>query len=163
MAVQDVYWSGHLETGRMTAMPSYREYCPIAVGAEFFGDRWTPLILRELILGSRRFNDIHRGLGRMSRTLLTQRLRELERRGIVERTVDDAGRTQPQGADVAVAAPVARKWRWKPALLILLAAEVAGLGVAATAASVSAPAQPTVEFLDALHGSICSAVKGSLS
>lgn len=77
----------------MTAMPSYREYCPIAVGAEFFGDRWTPLILRELILGSRRFNDIHRGLGRMSRTLLTQRLRELERRGIVERTVDDAGRT----------------------------------------------------------------------
>jgi DNA-binding HxlR family transcriptional regulator len=74
-------------------MPSYREYCPIAVGAEFFGDRWTPLILRELILGSRRFNDIHRGLGRMSRTLLSQRLRELERRGIVERQVDDAGRT----------------------------------------------------------------------
>lgn len=74
-------------------MPSYREYCPIAVGAEFFGDRWTPLILRELILGSRRFNDIHRGLGRMSRTLLIQRLRELERRGIVERTVDAAGRT----------------------------------------------------------------------
>jgi hypothetical protein len=63
----------------------------------------------------------------------------------------------------AAAAPVARKWRWKPALLLLLAAEVAGLGVAATAASVSAPAQPTVEFLDALHGSICSAVKGSLS
>jgi DNA-binding HxlR family transcriptional regulator len=74
-------------------MPSYHEYCPIAVGAEFFGDRWTPLILRELILGSRRFNDIHRGLGRMSRTLLSGRLRELERRGIVERTVDDAGRT----------------------------------------------------------------------
>ena len=74
-------------------MPSYREYCPIAVGAEFFGDRWTPLILRELILGSRRFNDIHRGLGRMSRTLLTQRLRALERRGIVERRADDAGRT----------------------------------------------------------------------
>jgi DNA-binding HxlR family transcriptional regulator len=74
-------------------MPSYREYCPIAVGAESFGDRWTPLILRELILGSQRFNDIHRGLGRMSRTLLIQRLRELERRGIVERTVDGAGRT----------------------------------------------------------------------
>jgi DNA-binding HxlR family transcriptional regulator len=74
-------------------MPSYREYCPIAVGAELFGDRWTPLILRELILGSRRFNDIHRGLGRMSRTLLIARLRELERRGIVERTVDAAGRT----------------------------------------------------------------------
>lgn len=77
----------------MAAMPSYREYCPIAVGAEFFGDRWTPLVLRELILGSRRFNDIHRVLGRMSRTLLIQRLRELERRGILERTVDETGRT----------------------------------------------------------------------
>lgn len=74
-------------------MPSYREYCPIAVGAEFFGDRWTPLILRELMIGCRRFNEIHRGLGRMSRTLLIQRLRELERRGIVERQVDAGGRT----------------------------------------------------------------------
>lgn len=74
-------------------MPTYREYCPIAVGAEFFGDRWTPLVLRELILGSRHFNEIHRGLGRMSRTLLIQRLRTLERRGIVERTVDATGRT----------------------------------------------------------------------
>ncbi len=74
-------------------MPSYREYCPIAVGAELFGDRWTPLILRELMIGSRHFNEIHRGLGRMSRTLLISRLRELERRGIVERTIDEAGRT----------------------------------------------------------------------
>jgi DNA-binding HxlR family transcriptional regulator len=74
-------------------VPSYHEYCPIAVGAELFGDRWTPLILRELILGCSRFNEIHRGLGKMSRTLLLGRLREMERRGIVERTVDDAGRT----------------------------------------------------------------------
>ncbi len=81
------------QLGQNVAMPSYHEYCPIAVGAEFFGDRWTPLILRELILGSGRFNEIHRGLGRMSRTLLIQRLRELERRGIVERTMDHAGRT----------------------------------------------------------------------
>ena len=97
----------------MQAMPSYREYCPIAVGAEFFGDRWTPLILRELILGCRRFNDIHRGLGRMSRTLLVQRLRELERRGIVERTVDVAGRTTeyrltPAGKELE---PVVWAWR----------------------------------------------------
>lgn len=74
-------------------MPRYREYCPIAVGAEFFGDRLTPRIRRELILGSRRFNDIHRGLGRMGRTLLIQRLRELERRRIVDRSMDQAGRT----------------------------------------------------------------------
>jgi DNA-binding HxlR family transcriptional regulator len=74
-------------------MPTYREYCPIAVGAELFGDRWTPLILRELMIGSRRFNEIHRGLGRMSRTLLVERLRELERRGIVDRAIDETGRT----------------------------------------------------------------------
>jgi DNA-binding HxlR family transcriptional regulator len=74
-------------------MPTYHEYCPIAVGAELLGDRWTPLILRELILGSRRFNDIHRGVARMSRTLLSNRLRELERRGIIERQVDNKGRS----------------------------------------------------------------------
>jgi DNA-binding HxlR family transcriptional regulator len=86
-----------LAAGRRTrhnaSVPSYHEYCPIAVGAEFFGDRWTPLVLRELLLGSTGFNEIHRGLGRMSRTLLLGRLRELERRGILERTVDEAGRT----------------------------------------------------------------------
>lgn len=74
------------------AMATYREYCPIAVGAEVLGDRWTPLVLRELILGSRGFNEIHRGVSRMSRSLLSQRLREFERRGIVERRVHPSGR-----------------------------------------------------------------------
>jgi DNA-binding HxlR family transcriptional regulator len=67
-------------------MKSYGEYCPIAMGAEVIGDRWTPLVLRELICGSERFSDIHRGVPRMSRTLLTQRLRQMERIGVVERT-----------------------------------------------------------------------------
>jgi DNA-binding HxlR family transcriptional regulator len=73
-------------------VPSYGEYCPIAAGAELFGDRWTPLVLRELILGCRGFNEIHRGLPRMSRSLLSQRLRELERRGIVSKTSNGPGR-----------------------------------------------------------------------
>ncbi|MFN0094783.1 MAG: winged helix-turn-helix transcriptional regulator [Dehalococcoidia bacterium] len=64
---------------------TFGDYCPIAVGAESFAERWTPLILRELFLGSRRFNEIHRGVAKMSRTLLSQRLRELERRSILER------------------------------------------------------------------------------
>ncbi|HKY14963.1 MAG TPA: helix-turn-helix domain-containing protein, partial [Microthrixaceae bacterium] len=72
-------------------MTSYNEYCPIAVGAELLGDRWTPLVLRELIIGSRRFNEIHRGVPRMNRTLLTQRLRSLERRGVIERVEIDGG------------------------------------------------------------------------
>ncbi|HEX2039274.1 MAG TPA: helix-turn-helix domain-containing protein [Acidimicrobiales bacterium] len=66
-------------------MKSYGEYCPIAMGAEAIGDRWTPLVLRELICGSQRFSDIHRGMPRMSRTLLAQRLKQLERLGLVER------------------------------------------------------------------------------
>lgn len=69
-------------------MKSYGEYCPIAMGAEVIGDRWTPLVLRELLCGSERFSDIHRGVPRMSRSLLAQRLRQLERREIVQRTLD---------------------------------------------------------------------------
>jgi DNA-binding HxlR family transcriptional regulator len=69
-------------------MPKFVDYCPIAVGVEVFGDRWTPLILRELIVGCRHFNEIHRGLPKMSRSLLSQRLRDLERRGIIQRQVE---------------------------------------------------------------------------
>lgn len=61
----------------------YGQFCPVAVACETFAERWTPLILRELVLGSRRFNEIHRGLPRMSRTLLAQRLRELAAASVV--------------------------------------------------------------------------------
>lgn len=60
-----------------------RDYCPIAAGVQVLGDRWTPLVIRELMVGSSGFNEIHRGLPRLSRSLLAQRLRELERRGLV--------------------------------------------------------------------------------
>jgi DNA-binding HxlR family transcriptional regulator len=60
-----------------------REYCPIAASVEILGDRWTPLIIREVMVGADGFNEIHRGVPRMSRTLLAQRLRELQRRGIM--------------------------------------------------------------------------------
>lgn len=65
-------------------MPDYGRFCPVALGSEVLADRWTPLILRELILGNTRFNDIARGLPGISRSLLVQRLRHLERRGAVE-------------------------------------------------------------------------------
>jgi DNA-binding HxlR family transcriptional regulator len=64
---------------------SHADYCPIAIGADVLGDRWTPLVIRELMLGAEGFNEIHRGVPRMSRTLLAQRLRTLERRGLVRR------------------------------------------------------------------------------
>lgn len=71
-------------------MPDYRRFCPIALATDVIADRWTPLILRELI-GSTRFNDIERGLPGISRSLLTQRLGHLERKGVVERWPSPAG------------------------------------------------------------------------
>lgn len=67
-------------------MAGYGQFCPIAQAAEVLTERWTPLVIRELALvGSRRFNDIQRGVPLMSSSLLTKRLRQLERAGIVER------------------------------------------------------------------------------
>jgi DNA-binding HxlR family transcriptional regulator len=67
-------------------MKGYGQFCPIAQAAEVLTERWTPLVIRELALtGSRRFNDIQRGVPLMSSSLLSKRLRELERAGIVER------------------------------------------------------------------------------
>jgi DNA-binding HxlR family transcriptional regulator len=65
------------------AMKGYGQFCPVAIASEIFAERWTPLILRELFAGARRFNDIRRGLPLISRTLLAQRLRALEEAGVV--------------------------------------------------------------------------------
>jgi DNA-binding HxlR family transcriptional regulator len=69
----------------MGAMPEYGRFCPVSLTTEVLADRWTPLIVRELVLGNTRFNDIARGLPGISRSLLVQRLRHLERRGVIER------------------------------------------------------------------------------
>lgn len=66
-------------------MMRYGQFCPIAKAAEIVAERWTPLVLHELLAGSTRFNDIRRGVPLMSQTLLSTRLKELERVGIVER------------------------------------------------------------------------------
>src|SRR6185436_652811 len=72
-------------------MIDYGQFCTVARGAEVLGELWTPLVVRELLCGSRRFNDIHRGVPRMSATLLAQRLRKLESLGVVERRRGTAG------------------------------------------------------------------------
>ncbi len=66
-------------------MPGYGQFCPIAQAAEVLTERWTPLVVRELLAGSRRFNEIQRGVPLMSSSLLSKRLRTLERVGVVER------------------------------------------------------------------------------
>jgi len=79
------------------------EYCPVTAGVEAVGDRWTLLILRELLLGSHRFNDIHRGLPGISRTLLSTRLRRMGAHALIERTVDADGRPVYQLTDAGTA------------------------------------------------------------
>jgi len=64
---------------------SYRQFCPVAMAAEILCTRWTVVLLRELIAGSTRFNELRRGVPRMSPALLSQRLKELEVAGIIAR------------------------------------------------------------------------------
>lgn len=63
----------------------YKQFCPLAMAAELLCTRWTMVLLRELIAGTTRFNDLRRGVPKMSPTLLSQRLKELEAAGIIER------------------------------------------------------------------------------
>lgn len=64
---------------------SYHQFCPVAKAMELLDERWTLLVIRELLAGSRRFNDLRRGLPRMSPTLLSKRLDQLVRAGVIER------------------------------------------------------------------------------
>ncbi|MFE0748559.1 winged helix-turn-helix transcriptional regulator [Gordonia sp. NPDC058843] len=66
-------------------MTSYGQFCPVAKAMELLDERWTILIIRELLLGSRHFNELRRGVPKMSPALLTKRLRTLERAGVVNR------------------------------------------------------------------------------
>lgn len=70
----------------------YGDYCPIAKASEIVGERWTLLILRNIHLRCHSFNEIHKGCPRMSSTLLSQRLRSLERDGVIERVPAPSGR-----------------------------------------------------------------------
>jgi DNA-binding HxlR family transcriptional regulator len=71
---------------------TYGQYCPIARGAEIFAERWTPLIIRNLYLGCGSFSEILEGAPGLSRTLLSQRLKQLERLGVVESALKADGR-----------------------------------------------------------------------
>jgi DNA-binding HxlR family transcriptional regulator len=71
---------------------TYGQYCPIARGAEIFAERWTPLIIRNLYLGCESFSEILEGAPGLSRTLLSQRLKQLERVGVVESSPKPEGR-----------------------------------------------------------------------
>jgi DNA-binding HxlR family transcriptional regulator len=98
-------------------MRGYGQFCPVAKAAEVFAERWTPLVLRELLCGSTRFNDLHRGVPLMSRTLLSQRLKQLEELGVVKRKVATQGseyRLTDAGRDFAPMVEMLGEWgqRW---------------------------------------------------
>ncbi|MFQ1003057.1 winged helix-turn-helix transcriptional regulator [Modestobacter sp. SSW1-42] len=69
-------------------MKRYGQYCPVARAAEVLAERWTLLVVRELLWGNERFTDIARGVPRMSPSLLSARLRELQRAGLVDRRLE---------------------------------------------------------------------------
>jgi len=70
---------------------SYRQFCPLSKAAEILCERWTPLVLRELLLGSTHFNELMRGVPGMSPSLLSTRLRTLQRHGVI--SVERDGRS----------------------------------------------------------------------
>ena len=71
---------------------SYQQFCPVAMAAEVLCTRWTVVLLREMVAGSTRFNDLRRGVPRMSPALLSKRRRDLEEAGVVYRV---ASRSEP--------------------------------------------------------------------
>lgn len=70
-------------------MKSYGQFCSIAKALEIVGERWTPLVLRELLCGSRRYAEIQRGVPRISPALLSKRLNDLHRAGVIRRDRDN--------------------------------------------------------------------------
>lgn len=67
---------------------SYHQFCPVSKAMELLDERWTMLVVRELVCGSQKFNDLRRGLPRISPTLLSKRLGQLMRAGIIERQAE---------------------------------------------------------------------------
>lgn len=78
----------------------YGQFCPVAMAAELLATRWTLVILGEMLSGSTRFNEIRHGVPRMSSALLSKRLRELERAGVLTHRNGDYVLT-PSGRDLA--------------------------------------------------------------
>jgi len=69
-------------------VPAYHQFCPVAKAMELLDERWTLLVVRELVTGSQHFNALRRGLPRMSPSLLSKRLQQLTRAGVIERSDD---------------------------------------------------------------------------
>jgi DNA-binding HxlR family transcriptional regulator len=101
----------------MARRNGYGQFCPVAQAAEVLAERWTPLVVRELLCGSVRFNDLQRGVPRMSSSLLSSRLKELQRAGVLERRRGAAGfeyHLTPAGKELFPLVEIMGQWaqRW---------------------------------------------------
>ena len=102
-------------------MTHYGQFCPVAKAMELLDERWTMLVVRELIMGSRSFGDLQRGVPKMSPTLLSARLKSLGRAGVVER--HEQGKRvsyslTPAGLELKPVVEAIGQWgvRWMPEL-----------------------------------------------
>ncbi|MDC1286372.1 helix-turn-helix transcriptional regulator [Gammaproteobacteria bacterium] len=100
-------------------MKNYGQFCPVAKASELLGERWVLLILRELLLGTHRYSDFQRALSRISPSMLTKRLQQLQRAGIVVRKPVSSGKSHdyfltPAGKELAVVIEHLAIWgmRW---------------------------------------------------
>lgn len=102
-------------------MTSYGQFCPVAKAMELLDERWTMLVVRELLSGSRHFAELRRGVPRMSPSLLSKRLRTLTRAGLVERR-EDGNRVEyvltQAGEELRPLVQALGEWsvRWMPEL-----------------------------------------------
>ena len=102
-------------------MSHYGQFCPVAKAMELLDERWTMLVIRELLQGSRSFNDVRRGVPRMSPALLSRRLQTLAHAGVVHRHADGGRVTYtltPAGRELRAVVEAIGAWgtRWMPVL-----------------------------------------------
>ncbi|WP_051951142.1 winged helix-turn-helix transcriptional regulator [Actinacidiphila yeochonensis] len=130
------------------ARRSYDQYCAVARALDTVGDRWTLLVVRELLAGPRRYTDLHADLPGVSTDMLATRLRDLERDGLLER------RRLPAPASVQVYELTARGRRLTPVLTALAAFGADGLGEPRPTDAVRAHwfAVPLIGVLERLDG-----------
>jgi DNA-binding HxlR family transcriptional regulator len=89
-----LFWIIANEEISMEDRGGYGQFCPVSMAAEILCTRWTALVLREMLCGTTRFNDLRRGVPRMSPALLSTRLKQLERAGVVRTAVNASGVTE---------------------------------------------------------------------
>lgn len=101
-------------------MRGYGQYCPVALGAEVFAERWTPIIVRNMMIGCHRFGEILDGAPGLPRSVLSGRLRRLEAAGVVSRELTPTGPTYhltPAGRELGDVCLSLGAWaaRWRDA------------------------------------------------